>query len=181
MRPEEPSARPQPRLLERNDVTEAVRYVTAHVKAPAIGALLQLAGCADPSPEQGKKLRVRAALNATQERDGHAGAVVSLIELVASAQEAERRRAGALRAAYTASGITITRATVKARDGFRFELGVSRDPGDLCLAITVLPDLEGTPILLDVEQAREFYRELAQVGKEVVERQQRPWLPPGRR
>lgn len=36
--------------------------------------------------------------------------------------------------------------------------------------MTVLPDLEGTPIFLSLEQTREFYAEIVKVGKEIAER-----------
>lgn len=149
---------------------EAIRYVHGHVKAPAIGDLLAAAGCLDPTPTAGKRGRLRNALEATQRRDGNGATAVRLLELVAAAEEAERRRSETLRAAEQATVYTVPRATVRASGGFRIQLGVTGSAPDLAITLTVLPDLEGTPVTLTLDQARALYRELAEVGHEVARR-----------
>lgn len=159
-----------PRSLEGSDLTEVIRYVRGHVKAPAIGDLLAAAGCLDPTPDAGKRGRLRNAVEATQRRDGHGEAVVRLMELVAAAEDAERRRSKALRTAQQAALYTEPRATVRAAGGFRIQVGVTGSAPELAVTLTILPDLSGTPVPLTLDQARELYRELAEVGREVARR-----------
>lgn len=160
-----------PRILEQSDISAVLRYVTARVKAPALGQLLRAAGCADPTPHAGKRSRLRAAIDATQRRDGHSDSVLRLLESVDAAEAAEERRAAALRAAYRPeSGGTSSRARVKARDGFSFAVGVGYGDGDPCVTITLLPDLEGTPVRLEPQQARELAQELRAVESELARR-----------
>ncbi len=62
-----------------------------------------------------------------------------------------------------------------AQSGFRLEIGVTRDPRDpLAVTVTVLPDLEATPIALDSDQAQEAVHELISARREVSERSRGP-------
>lgn len=160
-----------PRVLERSDITATVGFIAGRVKAPAVGRLLEAAGCADPMPHAGKRSRLRAAITATQQRDGHGESILRLIESVSDAEEAEERRAAGLRAVYRpdASGAS-PRARIKARDGFTFAVGVGYGEGKPCATITLLPDLEGTPVRLDPQQVSELQRELRAVADELARR-----------
>lgn len=161
----------EPRILERSDLSRAVSYAASIVKAPAIGQLLGAADCADPAPQQGKRKRLRAAFEATQQRDGHAGAVVRFIESVRGAEDAEERRAAVLRAAYR-RGSTSPRAKVRALGGFSFEVGVGYGAREPCLSIALLPDCESTPVYLERQQVLELEQALREVSSELARRRE---------
>ncbi|MFI4977376.1 MAG: hypothetical protein ACHQC8_01665 [Solirubrobacterales bacterium] len=131
-----------------------------------MGRQLQAAGCADPSPSAGKRTRLRDALTATQERDGHAGALLRLKELAADAEEAENERAAALRPLYEKQPSSL-RAKVRARDGFSFEVGVANNRE--CATLTLLPDCAGMPIQMEPGQAQELVHELIAVVRELTQ------------
>lgn len=78
--------------LTMAELGELARDVAATLQAPEVGRALDVAGCADPKPSAGKRTRLRAAIIATQERDGHAGALARLHEAAASALEERTRR-----------------------------------------------------------------------------------------
>jgi hypothetical protein len=161
-----------PRKLDGSDLADAIRYVHGHVKAPAVGALLRAAGCLDPEPQAGKRKRIRAAIEATQERDDDGAATLRLVELVIEAEQVEERRSETMRVVRQAVARTSPREVVEAEDGFRIELGIgSRHQHGTTpmrrLTLSVLPDMHATPVMLTLAQARELYVELGRVGMEL--------------
>lgn len=162
----------EPLPLREPEVMALCRELAATLKAPEVGPALAAAGCADPSPHAGKKRRLRAAVEATQARDAHSGALVGLRAAAQEVLDAAVRRDALVTSAQPPHPGVSARERIRCEDGFVVEIGVSYRGGrqDPQVALVVCPDLEGFPIELTDDAAAELIQALLAVRRETVRR-----------
>ena len=164
----------EPLTLREPEVTALCRELAATLKAPEVGPALAAAGCADPTPQFGKKRRLRAAVDATQERDGHSGALLGLRAAAQEALDAAARRDALVTSAEPPDPGVSARERIRGEDGFVIEVGVSYRGGrqNPQVALVVCPDLEGFPVELSDKATCELIQALLAARRETVGRRQ---------
>lgn len=154
-----------PAPLRASELRELRRVLAASLTATEVGQALESAGCADPEPAAGKRKRLDAALRATQERDGHAGALERLHTAVEDALAARAERDAFLGRLRTSP--IRPRARIATQAGV-LEVGVVyEDPvGSLALALPA----HGSAVILTAQESHELVSELVTLRRELAER-----------
>jgi hypothetical protein len=162
-------ARPRdafPTSLRPSELRELRRVLAASLKATEVGRALASAGCRDPEPKAGKRRRLDAALRATQDRDGHAGALERLHSAVEEALRAREARDEFL--------VRLRVSPIRARARIATQAGVLEvgvvyeDPiGSLALA---LPGHDAA-VVLTAQDSHELVTEICTLRRELAERE----------
>lgn len=156
--------------LTPGELREFARWIASSLKSPDVGDALASVGAGDPVPESGKRKRVREALIATVERDGHCRTLDALAERIRAYNLRELARLEANDAAYWRQDGVSEPGTVSTIGDLTVRIGISYAGGkeNRRVALQLHDSHESTEAELDSGVAYELIRLLVAARREVA-------------